>query len=118
MTKKYKDILIAAYRAFNARDINGVLSLMDADVHWPNGWEGGYVAGHNEVRDYWARQWKELNPNAQPVSFKENANGEIEVEVHQLVKDMEGTVISDGIVKHVYIIENDLIKSMKIESSD
>jgi hypothetical protein len=34
---------------------------MDADVHWPNGWEGGYVEGHDEVRDYLTRQWKELH---------------------------------------------------------
>ncbi len=115
MTEKYRDILSAAYRSFNAKDINAVLSLMDANVHWPNVWEGGYVEGHNEVRNYWTRQWNELNPNVQPVSFKENANEEIEVEIHQLIKDMEGSIIADSIVKHVYVIENDLIKSMKIE---
>jgi hypothetical protein len=115
MTEKYKDILIAAYRSFNARDIEAVLSLMDVNVRWPNGWEGGYVEGHDEVRNYWTRQWKEINPNVQPVSFEENKNGEIEVEVRQLVKDMEGNILADGIVKHVYVIENCLIRSMEIE---
>ena len=116
MTEKYKDILIAAYRSFNARDIDGVLSLMDENVHWPNGWEGGYVEGHDEVRDYWTRQWEELNPNVQPVSFKKNAKGEIEVEVHQVVKDMKGNILADDVVKHVYVIEDDLIRSMEIET--
>ena len=115
MIEKYKDILIAAYGSFNARDIDAVLSLMDANVHWPNGWEGGYVEGHEAVRNYWTRQWKEVNPNVEPVSFKENAKGEIEVKVHQVVRDLRGNILADDILKHVYIIENGLIKSMKIE---
>ena len=115
MTGKYKDLLIAAYRSFNARDIAGVLSLMDANVHWPNGWEGGYVEGHEAVRNYWTRQWKELNPNVQPVSFKENEKGEIEVDVHQVVKDMEENIVADGIIQHVYTFENGLIKRMEIK---
>ncbi len=115
MMEQYKNILIAAYRSFNARDIDATLSLMDANVHWPNGWEGGYVEGHDAVRDYWTRQWKEIDPNVEPVSFKENNKREIEVEVRQFVKDLKGNILADDIVKHVYLIENDLIKSMKIE---
>ena len=115
MKEKYEDILIRAYRLFNARNIDGVLLLMDPNVHWPNGWEGGYVEGHDEVRDYWIRQWKELNPVVKPVSFKENEDGKTEVAVHQVVKDMTGNLLFDGIVKHVYFIENGLIKSMEIE---
>jgi SnoaL-like domain len=115
MTEEYKDILVLAYQGFNARDIGAVLSLMDANVHWPNGWEGGYVEGHGEVRDYWTRQWREIKPNVQPISFAENEDGKIEAEVHQVVKDMQGNILSDGLVKHVYAIENGLIKSMEIE---
>jgi ketosteroid isomerase-like protein len=33
-------LLRAAYEAFNARDIEGALELMDPDVDWPNGMEG------------------------------------------------------------------------------
>ena len=88
---------------------------MDANIHWPNGWEGGYVEGHEAVRNYWTRQWKEVNPNVQPGSLKENEKGEIEVEVHQVVRDMKGNVLADGMVKHVYVIEGGLIKSMEIE---
>ena len=38
------------YAAFNARDIDTTLAGMTADVDWPNGWEAGYVKGHDEVR--------------------------------------------------------------------
>jgi hypothetical protein len=114
MKEEYRDILTRAYQSFNERDIDAVLSLMCANVHWPNGWEGGYVEGHDEVRNYWTRQWKELNSHVQPVSFRENAQGEVEVAVHQVVKDMNGNVLVDGIVKHVYTFENGLIKGMAI----
>ncbi len=117
MKNKKFVILTYAYDSFNERDIDAVLSLMKEDVHWPNGWEGGYVEGHNAVRDYWTRQWKEINPNVKPVSFREKENGEIEVEVHQVAKDMKGNVLFDGIVKHIYTIKDGLIESMRIEET-
>ena len=52
----------AMYVAFNARDIGAILAVMTEDVEWPNGWEGGVVRGHAEVRDYWTRQWAAIDP--------------------------------------------------------
>ena len=115
MTVQYQDLIKKAYAAFNARDIDTVLSVMHPDVHWPNGWEGGYVNGHDEVRDYWTRQWAALDPTVEPVGFTERQDGQIEVEVHQIAKDLQGNVLFDGIVKHIYSIENGLIKNMEIE---
>ncbi len=115
MIQQYQDIIRKAYTAFNARDIDAVLTIMDPEVNWPNGWEGGYVKGHDEVRDYWTRQWKELDPNVEPVAFKEKQNGQIEVEVHQIAKDLKGNILFDGIVRHIYTIGNGLIKNMEIE---
>jgi hypothetical protein len=46
-----RELLTRAYTAFNARDIDAVLSLMHPDVDWPNAWEGGRVVGHAGVRD-------------------------------------------------------------------
>ena len=50
MEEEYTDILKRAYQSFNNRDINDVLGLMMESVHWPNGWEGGYVNGKEEVK--------------------------------------------------------------------
>jgi hypothetical protein len=41
-----RELLTRAYTAFNARDIDPVLSLMHPDVDWPNAWERGRVVGH------------------------------------------------------------------------
>ncbi len=114
--KSFSEIIRKAYDAFNAKDIDGVVSLMHPDVKWPNGWEGGYVNGHEEVKDYWTRQWKEINPTVTPVSIKEKNDGSVEVEVNQVVKDLEGNILADGIVKHIYSFANGLITGMEIET--
>jgi len=113
MTQEQEDVIKRAYAAFNERNIDTVLSLMHPDVHWPNGWEGGYVTGHEQVREYWTRQWKEINPKVYPVSIKEE-NGQIEVEVHQVAKDLQENVLFDGIVKHIYTFDEGKIKCMEI----
>jgi len=85
-------------------------------VHWPNGWEGGYVEGHDAVRDYWTRQWKEIDPTVTPVFFTPLEDGRTQVEVQQTVKNLDGAVLFNGLVKHIYTFEGGLIKSMEIES--
>jgi hypothetical protein len=115
MTTKYQDLIIEAYAAFNKRDIDAVLSTFHQDVHWSNGWEGGYVDGHEEVRNYWTRQWKEIDPKVEPTAFKEREDGKLEVQVHQSAKDLKGEILFDGMVKHIYTFQDGLIKSMDIE---
>lgn len=109
------DLIHKAYAAFNERDIDKALSTMQPDVQWSKAWEGGYISGHDEIKAYWTRQWKEINPKVEPVGFTERENGRLEVLVDQKVKDLEGNSIFDGSVKHVYTFENDLIKTMDIE---
>lgn len=109
-----EDLITKTYAAFNARDIDAVLAVMHADVDWPNGWEGGRVLGHDEVRKYWTRQWKMIDPSVTPERFVMEEDGRIVVLVRQVVRDLEGNVISEGMVEHVYRIEDGLIKSMEI----
>lgn len=109
-----QELINQAYQGFNARDIDAVLNVLHPDVDWPNGWEGGYVKGHDDVRNYWLRQWQELNPIVTPVSFSETPDGRIDVAVHQLIKDLQGAILVDGLVRHVYTVEQGKIKRMEI----
>jgi ketosteroid isomerase-like protein len=111
-----RDVLTRAYAAFNARDIDGVLAAMHPDVDWPNGWEGGRVRGHEQVRDYWTRQWAAIDPTVEPVGFWTDREGRTVVSLHQVVRDLHGRVMSDGMVAHVYRIEDGLIRSMEIRT--
>lgn len=109
-----QELLAAAYRAFNARDIEAVLRMMHPDVDWPNAMEGGRVNGRQEVRDYWTRQWNLVDPHVEPIHFKEDEAGRAVIDVHQVVRDLTGKLILDRIVQHVYSMKDGLIKHMDI----
>jgi nuclear transport factor 2 (NTF2) superfamily protein len=106
--------LTSVYEAFNARDIDRVLEAMHPDVDWPNGWEGGRVYGHEAVRDYWTRQWKVLDPIVTPAGFHTDEAGRIVVDVHAVVRDLEGKLLADEMIQHVYAMKSGLIRSMEI----
>lgn len=111
----YQSLLRQLYQDFNARHVDAVLAHMHTDVAWPNGWEGGYVAGHDEVRAYWLRQWQHINPRVEPLSFELRPEGQIAVKVHQVINDLDGRLLSDDQLSHVYSFENGKVRTMVIE---
>jgi hypothetical protein len=118
MTPDERQLLIEMYDKFNARDMDAVLARLHEDVSWPNGWEGGWLTGREAVRDYWTRQWAAINPKVEPVSFEDDDSGRIVVGVHQVVRDLEGNVMSDNLVDHVYEIADGLIRRMEIRTPE
>jgi hypothetical protein len=115
MINQFKDTIRKAYAAFNERNIDNALATMQTDVQWSKAWEGGYINGQEQIREYWTRQWAEINPNVEPIGFDERADGSLEVKVHQHVKDLQDNLLFDGAVKHVYTFRDGLIKTMDIE---
>lgn len=107
-------LLARAYAAFNARDIDGALTAMHPHVDWPNGIEGGRVHGRQAVREYGIRQWGLIDPHVEPLGFTTDEDGRVTVGVHQVVSDRSGALVKDDRVRHVYRIENGLIRSMEI----
>lgn len=99
------DLLKRVYDRFNARDIETVLAAIHEDVVWANGMEGGHVHGRDGVRSYWTRQWAMLDPRVEPVAFAQGPQGEVVVEVHQVVRDLNGNLLADKMVGHVFRIE-------------
>jgi hypothetical protein len=117
MSRRRLDMLRATYAAFNARDIDAVLAEMTDDVDWPNAWKGGRVVGHDAVRDYWTRQWAEIDPTVEPVGFTERPDGTVAVQVHAVVRSPDGTLLDDRYVVHVYAFRQDLIERMDVEEA-
>jgi hypothetical protein len=109
-----EDLLYRAYAAFNARDIERALSLMQPDVDWPNGMEGGRELGHDAVRAYWTRQFGLIDSQVEPVAFSEDDEGRVVVDVDQVVRDLDGALLSEGRVQHVYTLRGGLIARMDI----
>ncbi len=110
------DVLRRAYDAFNARDIEAALALMHDDVDWPNGMEGGRELGKDAVRAYWTRQFTMIDSHVEPVGFTEAADGRVAVAVQQTVRDLDGKVLSEGLVTHVYTLRDGLVARMDIVS--
>ena len=108
------DILRSAYRDFNSRNIDAVISRMHPEVIWANGMEGGHVHGKDEVREYWTRQFMTLNPHVEPVSITSGGGGSWRVEVHQVVHDSAGNLLLDTTVYHTYQFRDGLIACMDI----
>ena len=110
-----REILLGAYRDFNARRMEAVIARMAPDVVWSNGQDGGFVYGHEGVRNYWTRQWGMLDPNVEPVTIEEDDRGRHVVVVHQVVHDLAGNLLADTTVRHAYVMRNELIERMDIE---
>ena len=109
-----REILRSAYRDFNARNIDAVISRMHAEVEWANGMEGGHVHGKEEVRAYWTRQFTTLNPYVEPVQIEPGKDGSWVVRVHQVVHDQKGNLLLDTTVYHTYQFREGLIAQMDI----
>lgn len=108
------ELLKRIYARFNARDMETVLSAMTEDVAWANGMEGGHVHGRDGVRSYWTRQWAMVDPHVEPIGFSTGPGGEVIVNVHQVVHDLEGKLLQDQMVVHIFRFENRLIRRFDI----
>jgi len=90
---------------------------MHPDVDWPNGMEGGREHGREAVRDYWTRQFTMIDSHVEPERIEPHGAGRVSVDVHQVVRDQAGNVISDGYVKHVYTFRDGLVAHMEIREA-
>lgn len=111
------ELLKRIYALFNARDMETVLAAMHADVAWANGMEGGHVHGRDGTRSYWTRQWAIVDPHVEPVRFSIGSDEEVIVELHQVVHDLEGKLLVDQMVVHIFRFEDGLIKRFNIGRS-
>jgi hypothetical protein len=103
------------YVAFNARDVDAVLAETTADVDWPNAWEGGRVHGRAGIREYWRRQWEAIDPSVEATGFEVRADGRLAASVHQIVRDLDGNLVAENDVRHVYTFRDGLIARMDVE---
>ncbi len=108
------EFLTHLYADFNLREMESVLRALHPNVKWANGMDGGFVYGREAVRDYWTRQWSMINPRVDPTNFQTDAGGRVVVDVHQVVRDLDGNILFDGQVQHAYTLIDGLVRSMEI----
>ncbi len=86
---------------------------MTDDVQWANGVDGGYVYGHDGVYEYWTKQFELVSSNVTPLDIDEK-NNFVSIKVRQVIHDMNGNVLSDGIVHHFFTLKNGKIARFDI----
>ena len=101
------------YQNFNERKIDSVIQNMTDNVKWANGMEGGYVYGHNAVREYWTRQFAMISSTVTPLEI-EQENDVAKIKVHQVVHDLQRNLLADEIVTHFFKVDGNKISEFNI----
>jgi len=114
VTPEREAMLRRTYDAFNRRAVDEVLATLDPAVDWPDMIHNRRVHGHDEVRAYWEAQFRDIDPRVEPTAIVGD-DDRVTVTVHQVVRDGQGTVLSDGYVNHVYVFRGDLVARMDVE---
>jgi ketosteroid isomerase-like protein len=109
------ELLESAYQAFNRRDFEAVLALVDPLVEWPNLIDGTTLRGRDQVRAYWRRQLETIESHVEPLGFDVRGD-EVVVEVHQVVRGRDGGLLSDARVRHVYAFAGGPVRAMRVEA--
>jgi ketosteroid isomerase-like protein len=114
----HQQFLQELYDAFNKREFETVLSMMEPDVKWANGMEGGFVYGRDAVRGYWRKQFEVTQGQLEPLKYEIDENNRSVVTVHLTVKDLQGNLLVEKTVDHIFTIENGLIGVFEIGDSE
>jgi len=110
----FRELLQHLYAAFNDQDVDRAFEVIHPDAVWANGMEGGLLNGHQSIREYWGRQWSYITWQVRPMRFKMTDPENIVVDVHQILRDLSGNIVSIRDLQHIFQIEDGLIKTMGI----
>jgi ketosteroid isomerase-like protein len=109
-------ILERAYKLFNDRDVDALLSMMTDDVEWPDvaNWE--VLHGKEAVRLYWEGQFTVTDPRVRPIAFIP-AGDDLVAVINQRILDRQGQLLMPtALVFHRYTFHGDLVCRMVVFS--
>jgi ketosteroid isomerase-like protein len=112
-----KALLVDAYRRFNGRDVDGLLSMMTDDVEWPDVPNQAVLRSKDAIRQYWLGEFAVTDPQMVPTEFVPGgAEDEIVAVVEQEVRDLSGAVLVDRReMRHRYSFRDGLVRRMVVE---
>jgi NAD(P)-dependent dehydrogenase (short-subunit alcohol dehydrogenase family)/ketosteroid isomerase-like protein len=108
------EIVRRAYAAFNDREVDTGVALMDADVDWPKVPDGGFVHGRDEVRRHWMEQFSKADPRVEIDDVTERGDGRVEAQVRQTIRGPDGQELPEEHATHVFTMAGDRIKRMEV----
>lgn len=113
--ENHRELLIEAYAAYNRQDVEALLALVGDEVDWP-GDDGSRLHGRAELRTYWTEQWARTRTWDEPVSFEDLVDGRTAVYIVQVVRTLDGSIVSQGDVRHIHRFDGCRLLRMDIEA--
>ena len=113
ITEDIRSFIKHIYKNFNERNIDLVIANMTIDVQWATGMDGGYVYGRNNVRTYWTKQFSLVSSKVTPLQIDDKSNV-VKIKVHQVVHDVNGNLLADEIVYHLFTLKDGTIARFDI----
>ncbi len=107
------ETLRAGYEAFNRRDVENALRMLDPNVEWPDMLEGRVLRGAQAVREYWTRQFQLIDSHVEPEEFVEQG-ARVLVVVHQRVRRLSTGTQDDRRVGHLYTFRGTKVVRMQV----
>ena len=106
------DVILAAYKSYNERDIDALLELMCEDVNWANALTGDRIRGRAEMREVWLLQWTSLEVETEPIRIYEE-DGRTVVLVREIMREVGGQLLLDQEMEHVFTFRDGLVERME-----
>jgi ketosteroid isomerase-like protein len=110
------ELVRQAYSAFNARDVDAAVALMDPEVDWPDVPKGGFIHGQAKVREHWRDQFRRADPRIEVGDIAERDDGVVEAQVRQVVRARDGRKLADNRLLHVFTFAGERIRRMEVRS--
>lgn len=111
-TSKHRELIGRLYHAYNARDLEALSALVQEDVDWPDG--DRRLHGRAAVRDYWAKQWSRIHTHDEVVGVVDQTPRRTVVRISQVVRALDGAVVSSGAFEHTYEIRDGIVARMDL----
>ena len=89
------------------------MAFVGEDVDWPDD-EENRLDGRQALRAYWTEQWTRVRVHDQPVAFRQLDDGRVAVAVRQVMRSLDGRLLSTGGFTHLHRIDGDRIARLDI----
>ena len=100
------------YDAYNDRDLEALTALVGEDVDWPDGDER--LHGRAAVRNYWSHQWARIHTQDKVAGITDLAPDRAAVRISQVIRDLDGVIVSTGEFEHAYQFKDGLVERMDL----
>lgn len=106
--------IVKLYSALNQRLAHDAARYLHPDVEWPTGYGDDYLHGRRDVVQFWERQWQTLDPTLKPERVHIGEDGRLTVSVHETTRDLQGNLLEERDLLHIYRVRAGLYDRMEI----